>query len=201
MPDPVANHPIPVIGFVAPSGTGKTTLIRQLVPRLRQRGLGVGYLKHSHHRIEVDRPGKDSYEIREAGASQVLLATGERWIMQSVQHQPAPVPDQDPGRDLDRGPDGHPDPDLAAMLALFDPRLVDLILVEGFKFSAYPKLEVHRAALAKPYLYPGDPTIRALISDGPPPADDHPPLLPLGDPAAIVDYLLSLLSLPSIPPS
>lgn len=192
---------IPVIGFVAPSGTGKTTLIRQLVPRLRQRGLRVGYLKHSHHRIEVDRPGKDSYDIREAGASQVLLATGERWIMQSVQHQPAPVPDQDPGRDLDRGPDGHPDPDLAAMLALFDPRLVDLILVEGFKFSAYPKLEVHRAALAKPYLYPGDPTIRALISDGPPPADDHPPLLPLGDPAAIVDYLLSLLSLPSIPPS
>lgn len=167
--------PIPVIGFVAPSGTGKTTLIRQLVPLLRQRGMEVGYLKHSHHQVEVDRSGKDSYELREAGASQVLLATGERWIMQSVQRQPGP------------------DPELAAMLALFDPRLVALILVEGFKFSAYPKLEVHRAALAKPYLYPGDPNIRALISDAPPPAGDHPPLLPLDDPAAIVDYLLSLL--------
>ncbi len=228
-----ALTPIPVIGFVAPSGTGKTTLIRQLVPRLRQRGLRVGYLKHSHHRIEVDRPGKDSYEIREAGASQVLLATGERWIMQSVQHRPGPDtdhdqdpspsqdqgPDQDPGQgrdqdqgrkqeqgpDKDQGPDQSPgadrDPDLAEMLALFDPRLVDLILVEGFKFSAYPKLEVHRAALAKPYLYPGDPAIRALISDGPPPAGDHPPLLPLGEPAAVVDYLLSLLSLPSAPPA
>ena len=212
-----ALTPIPVIGFVAPSGTGKTTLIRQLVPRLRQRGLRVGYLKHSHHRIEVDRPGKDSYEIREAGASQVLLATGERWIMQSVQHRPGPDtdrdqdpsqdqgPDQDQVQDRDQGP-GHclcpeRDLDLAAMLALFDPRLVDLILVEGFKFSAYPKLEVHRAALAKPYLYPGDPAIRALISDGPPPAGDHPPLLPLGEPAAVVDYLLSLLSLPSAPPA
>jgi molybdopterin-guanine dinucleotide biosynthesis protein B len=175
--------------------------------------LGVGYLKHSHHRIEVDRPGKDSYEIREAGASQVLLATGERWIMQSVQHQHGLGPDQDQNQDQAQdqnqnqdpcpdqfsGPDQGPDPDLAAMLALFDPRLVDLILVEGFKFSAYPKLEVHRAALAKPYLYPGDPAIRALISDGPPPAGDHPPLLPLGEPAAVVDYLLSLLSLPSAP--
>ena len=181
-PDPSPTHipiltptPIPVIGFVAPSGTGKTTLIRQLVPLLGQRGLGVGYLKHSHHQVEVDRPGKDSYEIRAAGAVQVLLATGERWIMQSVQPQPGP------------------DPELAAMLALFDPRRVDLILVEGFKFSAYPKLEVHRAALAKPYLYPEDPNIRALISDAPPPAGDHPPLLPLDDPAAIIDYLLSLL--------
>ena len=167
--------PIPVIGFVAPSGTGKTTLIRQLVPLLRQRGLGVGYLKHSHHQVEVDHPGKDSYELRAAGASQVLLATGERWIMQSVQRQPGP------------------DPELAAMLALFDPRLVDLILVEGFKFSVFPKLEIHRAALAKPYLYPEDTNIRALISDAPPTAGEHPPLLPLGDPAAIVDYLLSLL--------
>lgn len=175
-PEPRANlAPIPVIGFVAPSGTGKTTLIRQLVPLLRQRGLGVGYLKHSHHQVEVDRPGKDSFELREAGASQVLLATGERWIMQSVQRQPGP------------------DPELAGMLALFDPRLVDLILVEGFKFSAYPKLEVHRAALAKPYLYPGDPTILALISDASPPTGAHPPLLPLGDSGAIVDYLLSLL--------
>lgn len=164
---------VPVIGFVAPSGTGKTTLIRRMVPLLRQRGLRVGYLKHSHHHIEVDHPGKDSYEIREAGASQVLIATGSGWIMQSAQRQ------------------ANQDPDLAEMLALFDPQLVDLILVEGFKYSAYPKLEVHRAALGKSYLYCEDPDIRALISDAPPPAGEHPPLLPLGAPLVIVNFILS----------
>lgn len=166
--------PIPVIGFVAPSGTGKTTLLRQLVPLLRQRGLAIGYLKHTHHRVEVDKPGKDSYEIRAAGASQVLLASGERWVMQSAPLRPGP------------------DPDLGEMLARFDPALVDLILVEGFKGSDYPKLEVHRTALEKPYLYPQDPAIRALITDGPPPFGAHPPLLPLASPAAIADFILAL---------
>jgi molybdopterin-guanine dinucleotide biosynthesis protein B len=167
--------PIPVIGFVAPSGTGKTTLLRQLVPLLRQRGLAIGYLKHTHHRVEVDKPGKDSFEIRAAGASQVLLASGERWVMQSAPLRPGP------------------DPDLGEMLARFDPGLVDLILVEGFKGSDYPKLEVHRTALKRPYLYPQDPAIRALITDGPPPFGAHPPLLPLAGPAVIADFILALV--------
>jgi molybdopterin-guanine dinucleotide biosynthesis protein B len=167
--------PVPVIGFVAPSGTGKTTLLRQLVPLLRQRGLAIGYLKHTHHRVEVDKPGKDSFEIRAAGASQVLLASGERWVMQSAPLRPGP------------------DPDLGEMLARFDPGLVDLILVEGFKGSDYPKLEVHRTALKRPYLYPQDPAIRALITDGPPPFGAHPPLLPLAGPAVIADFILALV--------
>jgi len=166
---------IAVIGFVAPSGTGKTTLIQRLVPLLRQRGRRLGYLKHTHHLIEVDKPGKDSYQIREAGASQVLLASGERWVLQS----------DTPGQGGD--------PDLVEMLARFDPKWVDLILVEGFKSSVYPKLEVHRAALSKPFLYPDDPDIRGLITDESPPGSGSPPLLPLDDPVAVADFILSRL--------
>ena len=174
-PHPLAS-PIPVIGFVAPSGTGKTTLLQKLVPALRRRGRRIGYLKHAHHGFEVDRPGKDSFEIRAAGALQVLLASGDRWVLQSA-----------------REASGQ-DPDLEEMLARFDPGQIDLILVEGFKFSAFPKLEVHRAGLGKPYLYPADPDIRALITDGAPPAGAHPPLLPLGDPEAIADFILEDLA-------
>ena len=166
---------IAVVGFVAPSGTGKTTLIQQLVPLLRQRGRRLGFLKHTHHHIEVDKPGKDSYQIREAGARQVLLTSRERWVLQT---------------DTPRGDE---DPDLVEMLARFDPKLVDLVLVEGFKSSAYPKLEVHRAAHGKPFLYLDDPNIRALITDETPPAGPFPPLLPLGDPATVADFILSRL--------
>ncbi len=164
--------PIPVIGFVAPSGTGKTTLLLKLMPVLRRRGRRIGYLKHAHHGFEVDRPGKDSFEMRAAGARQVLLASADRWVLQSV-----------------REASGQ-DPNLEEMLARFDPHQVDLILVEGFKFSAFPKLEIHRAGLGKPYLYPADPGIRALITDGKPLAGAHPLLLPLGDPEAIADFIL-----------
>lgn len=174
-PNPLAS-PIPVIGFVAPSGTGKTTLLQRLVPVLRRRGRRIGYLKHAHHGFEVDRPGKDSFEIRAAGALQVLLAAGDRWVLQST-----------------REASGQ-DPDLEEMLARFDPGQIDLILVEGFKFSAFPKLEVHRAGLGRPYLYPADPDIRALITDGVPLAGPHPPLLPLGDLEAIADFILENLA-------
>ncbi|MBP9603750.1 MAG: molybdopterin-guanine dinucleotide biosynthesis protein B [Chromatiaceae bacterium] len=174
-PNPLAS-PIPVIGFVAPSGTGKTTLLQKLVPALWRRGRRIGYLKHAHHDFEVDRPGKDSFEIRAAGALQVLLASADRWVLQSV-----------------REASGQ-DPDLEEMLARFDPGQIDLILVEGFKYSAFPKLEVHRAILGKPYLYPADPDIRALITDGMAPAGAHPPLLPLGDPEAIADFILDDLA-------
>jgi len=166
---------IAVVGFVAPSGTGKTTLIQQLVPLLRQRGRRLGFLKHTHHHIEVDKPGKDSYQIREAGARQVLLTSRERWVLQTDT------------------PRGEEDPDLVEMLARFDPKLVDLILVEGFKSSAYPKLEVHRAALGKPFLYLDDLNICGLITDEAPPAGPFPPLLPLSDPAAVADFILCRL--------
>jgi molybdopterin-guanine dinucleotide biosynthesis protein B len=76
-----------MVGFVAPSGTGKTTLLRKLVPLLRERGLRVGYLKHAHHAFQLDTPGKDSYELAEAGAAQVMLASAAGWAL--MDHRPA----------------------------------------------------------------------------------------------------------------
>jgi molybdopterin-guanine dinucleotide biosynthesis protein B len=179
---------IPVIGFVATSGSGKTTLLRRVVPLLVARGLRVGYLKHAHHGFDLDVPGKDSYELREAGAVQTLLASDERWALQAEQ----PVK-------------GH-EPDLGAMLARFDAALLDLILVEGFKHAAYPKIEVHRRALGRPPLYPEDGNIIAVASDVPPAAGvgTRPASLPIDDPPAVADFIVrclkaGLLHLPGPP--
>jgi len=143
----MSSKAIPVLGFVAPSGTGKTTLLRKLVPVLRKRGLRVGYLKHAHHTFDLDLPGKDSYEIREAGADQTLLASSERWALQ-VENRV-------------RGAD----PDLVEMLAQFRTGSLDLVLVEGFKHSAYPKIEIYRSVLGKAPLYPEDTDIIAVATD------------------------------------
>jgi len=170
---------LPVIGFVAPSGSGKTTLLRKLVPVLRDRGLEIGYLKHAHHRFEIDFPGKDSYELRAAGARQVLLASGRRWALQSE-----PVEPVEPGKN----------PELGEMLQRFDARRLDLILVEGFKHAAYPKIEIYRPASGQPPLYPQDPDILALVTDRDLPGADHPPRLPLDDPAAVADFVQRYLA-------
>lgn len=162
---------IPVIGFVAPSGSGKTTLLRKLIPVLVKRGLRVGYLKHAHHTFDLDVPGKDSFEIREAGARQTLLASTERWALQSEQW------------------DKREEPSLTQMLESFDADRLDLILVEGFKHSAYPKIEIHRTVTGKPLLYPEDPDVIAVITDRNLPGEDHPLELPPEDPGAIADFV------------
>lgn len=133
-----------VIGFAGWSGAGKTTLIVSLIPRLRARGLTVSTLKHAHHAFDVDRPGKDSFLHREAGATEVLVASANRF---ALMHELR----------------GAPEHSLAELLLRLSP--VDLVLVEGYKRDAHPKIEVHRAANAKPLLYPDDPTIVALASD------------------------------------
>jgi molybdopterin-guanine dinucleotide biosynthesis protein MobB len=171
----MSSKAIPVLGFVAPSGTGKTTLLRKLVPVLRKRGLRVGYLKHAHHTFDLDVPGKDSYEIREAGADQTLLASSERWALQ-VENRV-------------RGAD----PDLVEMLAQFRAGSLDLVLVEGFKHSAYPKIEIYRSVLGKAPLYPEDKDIIAVATDSRLPGDDHPQELPIEDPEAIADFILKRL--------
>lgn len=165
------RSPLPVIGFVAPSGTGKTTLIRRLLGPLRAQGLKVGYLKHTHHRFDLDRPGKDSFEVRAAGASQVILASRRRWALLVENEQLLP------------------EPDLWAMLGHFDPAALDLVLVEGFKHARYPKIEVYRAALNQPPLYPQDPDIIALVTDDPPPVIPHPPIFAF----AQIDALAALI--------
>jgi molybdopterin-guanine dinucleotide biosynthesis adapter protein len=163
----------PVVGFVAPSGSGKTTLLREVVAVLHRRGLRVGYLKHAHHSFDLDIPGKDSYEIRAAGAAQTLLASRTRWALQA--ERPAPAGD----------------PDLGEMLLRFETDRLDLVLVEGFKHARYDKIEVYRAALGQPPLYPADPDIIAVATDDPLPESPHPAVLPLGDPDSIADYILA----------
>ncbi len=162
---------LPVIGFVAPSGSGKTTLLQKLVPVLKDRGLRIGYLKHAHHAFALDVPGKDSYQLRAAGAEQVLLASHKRWALQSEQA------------------DGGKDPSLEKMLRRFDADRLDLILVEGFKHAAYPKIEVHRTTLGKPPLYPEDSNIIAVVTDHNLLGADHPLQLPVEDPEAIADFV------------
>ncbi len=173
--------PVPIIGFVGPSGSGKTTLLRRLVPILIDRGLRLGYLKHAHHRFDLDRPGKDSYEIRAAGADQTLLASTQRWALQ--------VENRTKGSD----------PDLWEMLERLEGERLDLVLVEGFKHAAYPKIEVHRSAVGEPPLYPQDPDIIALASDldlnpgGEGEGKGAPPRLPLDDPRRIADFIVARL--------
>jgi molybdopterin-guanine dinucleotide biosynthesis protein MobB len=176
----MAREGIAVIGFVAPSGSGKTTLLRKLVPVLRERGLRIGYLKHAHHGFDLDVPGKDSYAIRESGAVQTLLASDERWALQTE----SPTKGQDPV--------------LEEMLSRFDPDRVDLILVEGFKHAAYPKIEVHRGTLGKEPLYPEDPDILAVVTDRSL-EGEHPPVLPLEDPEAIADFIQGPLGSATVP--
>lgn len=162
---------VPLIGFAAASGTGKTTLLCQLIPLLKARGLRVGLVKHSHHRFDVDQPGKDSYELRQAGANPVMLSSALRRAVMTERPQAQ-------------------DPSLAEELAYFDQDAVDLILVEGFKREPFPKIELCRPALGQPLRFPEDDAIIAVASDGPLPLPTRLPLLDLNNPQAIADFIL-----------
>lgn len=133
-----------VIGIVGHSGMGKTTLLERLIPALRGRGLAVSLIKHSHKAIDIDRPGKDSYRLPEAGCKEVLLLGNERWaLMHELRGAPEP-----PLEDL-----------LPHMAA------VDLVLIEGFKHGDFPKIEVWRPTVGRPLLWP-QPGIVAVAGDG-----------------------------------
>ncbi|WP_442879941.1 molybdopterin-guanine dinucleotide biosynthesis protein B [Aeromonas sp.] len=141
------DNPLPLLGFVAWSGTGKTTLLEQLIPLLTRRGLRLGVLKHTHHQFDMDKPGKDSYRLRKAGAGQVMAASSLRHAL------------------IRETPEG--EPSFADLLASFDWSRLDLLLIEGFKHEHFPKIELHRAALGRPLMYPTDPDVIALVSDEP----------------------------------
>ncbi len=161
-----------VIGLAGWSGAGKTTLLTRLIPCLARRGIAVSTLKHAHHAFDVDRPGKDSYEHRQAGARQVLVSSANRWALMTELR-------------------GAPEPPMRALLAQLAP--VDLVIVEGFKFDTHPKIEVHRSANAKPWRFPEDPAVRAIASDIPPPAGlapAPPPWAHLDDIERIADLML-----------
>jgi molybdopterin-guanine dinucleotide biosynthesis adapter protein len=162
-----------LIGFAGWSGSGKTTLVTSVLPVLIARGWRVSTIKHAHHGFDLDQEGKDSWRHRAAGASEVLIASETRW---AIMHELR----------------GAPEPELEALLAHLSP--VDLVIVEGFKRSAYPKIEVHRPALGKPPLYPEDPNIVAVASDSP--LTTRLPLLPLDRPEAIADFIQQIPSPP-----
>ena len=158
-----------VFGIAGHSGMGKTTLLERLVPEVTGRGLVVSLIKHSHKAIEIDRPGKDSYRLREAGCSEVLLLGNHRW---ALMHEL-------------RGAD---EPPLDYLLSRL--QHCDLVLVEGFKDGDFPKLEVWRAALGKPTLWPHWPGIVAVASDTAL-ASPEVPRMDLADVAAVADFVLS----------
>jgi len=133
-----------VFGLAGWSGSGKTTLLTRLLPELIARGLSVSTVKHAHHEFDVDKPGKDSWNHRQAGATEVMVASANRWALMH-EHR------------------GSREPGLDELLKHMSP--VDLVLVEGFKGEDIPKLEIYRAAVGKPLLCREDKSIVALASD------------------------------------
>ncbi|MBL8446673.1 MAG: molybdopterin-guanine dinucleotide biosynthesis protein B [Zoogloeaceae bacterium] len=157
-----------VFGIAGYSGAGKTTLIERLIPEFTSRGIRVSVIKHAHHGFDLDRPGKDSYRHREAGATEVLMLSNQRWVLMHELR-------------------GASEPDLAAQLEILSP--CDLVLIEGFKAAPVPKVEIHRPSVGKPPLYPDNPHVVAVASDAP--VNVALPLLPLNDPAPIAEFILA----------
>jgi molybdopterin-guanine dinucleotide biosynthesis protein B len=140
-----AENAMKVIGLAGWSGAGKTTLLSRVIPHLLKEGLRVSVIKHAHHEFDVDVPGKDSWVHRQSGASEVLVSSARRW---ALMHELR----------------GASEPRLHELLAKMAP--VDLVLVEGFKREPHRKIEVHRAANGKPWLFPDDPGIVGIVTDG-----------------------------------
>jgi molybdopterin-guanine dinucleotide biosynthesis protein B len=157
-----------VIGIAGWSGAGKTTLLTRVIPCLTARGVRVSTIKHAHHGFDVDQPGKDSHTHRIAGATEVLVSSANRF---ALMHELRGVPELT----------------LSALLEKLSP--VDLVLVEGFKREAHPKLEVYRAIVGKPLLAPDDPNVVAIASDAP--VAVRVPIVLLDDTEAVADILLA----------
>ena len=168
-----------VVGFVGWSGSGKTTLMERVVAEFARRGVSVSTIKHTHHDIELDKPGKDSFRHRMAGAKEAMLAGPRRW---TLIHEHA----HDPDGPAERRP-------LTELLRSMAP--VDLVIVEGFKFDPIPRIEVFRPALGKPALYADEQEVVAVATDAP--LNGAPvPVLDLNDPASIARFIAETLDLP-----
>jgi molybdopterin-guanine dinucleotide biosynthesis protein B len=157
-----------VIGLAGWQGAGKTTLLAKVIPRLVARGRTVSTIKHAHHAFDIDQPGKDSHTHRMAGATEVLIGSANRF---ALMHELR----------------GAPEPPLPVLLGRLAP--VDLVIVEGYKAHPHPKLEVHRASVGKPLLYPNDSWIVAVASDAPLPGIELP-MISLDDIETIADVLI-----------
>jgi len=167
MPSMSKLNQMRVIGIAGWSGAGKTTLITRVIPVLVKRGLKIATVKHAHHAFEIDRPGKDSWLHREAGAGEVAIVSSRRWALVHELRE-------------------EPEPPLVDILAKLSP--ADLVIVEGFKRLAYPKLEVFRGGLGKPLIQPEDDCIVAIATDAPMPQASVPVVM-LDDISIIADVL------------
>jgi molybdopterin-guanine dinucleotide biosynthesis protein B len=161
-----------IFGFAGYSGSGKTTLIEQLIPLITARGLTVSLIKHAHHTFDVDQPGKDSHRHRVAGCSEVLITSSRRW---ALIHELR----------------GAPEPELSEQVKHLSP--CDLLLVEGYKRSRIPKLEVYRAQVGEPLIHPHDENVVAIATDGK--LDTALPQFDLNSPAPIAAFIVEYLGL------
>lgn len=162
-----------IFGIVGMSGSGKTELLVKLIPELTSRGLAISTIKHTHHNVEVDKPGKDSYRHRKSGARQVMVASAGRWS-------------------LIRELRDAPEPTLVELIEKLEP--VDLLLIEGFKRESHAKMEVFRHDHDQELLAPGDDNIVAVAGDGP--IDGlSVPLIDLNDVSAVADFIVSYCEL------
>jgi molybdopterin-guanine dinucleotide biosynthesis protein B len=166
------NAIVPVLGFAAYSGTGKTTLLTLLIPLLIQQQVRPGLIKHSHHNFQIDKPGKDSFRLREAGASPIMLVSKYRRAVITEFKNPKK-------------------PRLAEQLNAIDQSQLDIILVEGFKSENFPKIELYRPELKNPLLYPKDPSIIAIASDTDLAVPEHIRKLNLNDPQKIATFIIT----------
>ena len=161
-----------VIGIAGYSGSGKTTLIEKVIPVLVRAGLRVSLIKHAHHEFDVDQPGKDSYRHRHAGCSEVLISSSNRW---ALMHELR----------------GASEPSLQEQLKHFSP--CDLVLVEGYKNEAIPKVEVRRKGAHTPAIYPDDPNVIAIATDDV--LDTDLPQLDVNDADAVAQFIIQHLGL------
>jgi len=164
---------VPVLGFAAYSGTGKTTLLVKLIPLLREAGVRVALIKHAHHDFDIDIPGKDSYQLRKAGADQVLVASAKR-------------------RALIREMVTEAEPQLEELVNELDLEQVDLVLVEGFRHTAFPKIELHRPSMNRDLIAVHDDSVIAIASDEM--IDTGLPLLDINQPEEIQRFIQQWMS-------
>lgn len=167
----MSNSRPPLLGITAYSGTGKTTLLQEVIPLLRQKGVKVAVIKHTHHDMDIDIPGKDSYKLRQAGADQTIVACDRRWAMMT----------ETPTHEVS----------LTSLAEKIDPHLADLILVEGFKQEPLSKIMLFRDAVGKPFTGIVDPFVIALATDRN--YDVDVPLLDINDPQAICQFIIGWL--------
>jgi molybdopterin-guanine dinucleotide biosynthesis protein B len=160
---------VPIIGFAATSGTGKTTLIEELISIFKDLDIRVGVIKHSHHPFSIDLPGKDSYRFRQAGADQVLIGASSQWALMANTKDNLSLDDY---------------------LQSMDTNALDIVLVEGFKQLPFPKIEIYRPSLGQPLLSKHDATIIAIATDDATAIEGDKTLLDLNDAVQIANFII-----------